>query len=156
MYLTVNSYTDATDLLDCSLAELILFCVGNKGEVYIELVQGFGEALVGNFPGSALCAVIAKEPLQALARTASSSQSLLADVRSIPREAVSISAYPSKSSKLVSSDHASVANDGASSAMIFRSDSNGEDLEGYAAYTMFPSVIVCSIDLCIALQVRRC
>ncbi len=121
------------EILDSQLMMLVLVCAGNKGEVYIELVQGFGEALVGNFPGSALRVVIAKEPLQALAHTASSSQSLLAGVDSIPREAVTISACPSKSSKLVLTDHASVANDGASSVMIFRSDSNGEDLEGYAA-----------------------
>lgn len=135
---------------------LILFCTGNKGEIYIELVQGFGEALVGNFPGSALRAVIAKEPLQALAHTASSSQSLPAAVESIPIEAVSISAYPSKSSKLVLSGRASMANDGASSVIIFRSDSNGEDLEGYAAYPMFPSLtVLLNVD---ALQkgVRRC
>ncbi len=125
---------------------LVLVCAGNKGEVYIELVQGFGEALVGNFPGSALRAVIAKEPLQALAHAASSSQPPLAEVESIPREAASISAYPSKSSKLVLSDHANLTDDGASSVMIFRSDSNGEDLEGYAAYPMFPSLTVCSED----------
>lgn len=124
----------------------VMICAGNKGEIYIELVQGFGEALVGNFPGSALRAVIAKEPLQALAHAASSSQSLLAGAENIPREAVSISAYPSKSSKLVLSDQTSVAGDGASSAMIFRSDSNGEDLEGYAAHPMSPSLTVCSED----------
>lgn len=128
------------EILNCQLKMLDLVCAGNKGEVYIELVQGFGEALVGNFPGSALRVIIAKEPLQALAHTASSSHSLLAAVDSILREAVTISAYPSKSSKLVLS---SMANDGASSVMIFRSDSNGEDLEGYAAHPMSPSLTVC-------------
>ncbi|KAL3148775.1 COP9 signalosome complex subunit 8 [Trebouxia sp. C0009 RCD-2024] len=34
---------------------------GNEGEIYIELVQGFGGALVGSFPGSALRAVVSKK-----------------------------------------------------------------------------------------------
>ena len=97
-------------------------------------MQGFGEALVGNFPGSALCVEIVKEPLQALAQSlSSSSESLAAAVGSLPREVVRVTAYPSKSVKLVLPGPADVADGEAGCAVIFRSDSNGEDLEGYSS-----------------------
>lgn len=100
-------------------------------------MQGFGEALVGNFPGSALCAEIAKEPLQAPAQSLSSSTESLAEaVGSLPREVVKVTAYPSKSTKLVLPDQADVADGEAGCAIIFRSDSNGEDLEGYSSFLL--------------------
>ncbi len=114
---------------------------GNQNEIYIELVQGFGEALVGNFPGSALRSVVDKEPLQTLAHSLSDSQSLEAAVRSLPDEVARVSAYPSKSVKLVLPDQATVVKSGVSSAIIFRSDSNGEDLEGYVSWLFWIYVI---------------
>lgn len=44
---------------------------GNEEEVFVEVVKGLGETLVGNYPGAALAAVAAK-PALAAAATASS------------------------------------------------------------------------------------
>jgi len=51
--------------LDCWRAAptTLLTCVGSDAEVYIELVQGLGETLVGNYPGTALRCVAAKTAL---------------------------------------------------------------------------------------------
>ena len=38
-------------------------CAGSDAEIYIELVQGLGETLVGNYPGTALRCVAAKAAL---------------------------------------------------------------------------------------------
>ena len=103
---------------------------GNKGEIYIELVQGFGEALVGNFPGSALRAVVIKQSLLAPCLDVSSSQSLAEALCQIPADAVRVSACPSKSVALKLPSQSSSVGDRYSHTIIFRSDSNGEDLEG--------------------------
>ena len=103
---------------------------GNKGEIYVELVQGFGEALVGNFPGSALHAVVSKKPLLSLHQDVSSSQSLEEAVRQLPGNVVSLSAFPSKSVVLKLPVQPCSAGGANSHAIIFRSDSNGEDLQG--------------------------
>ena len=103
---------------------------GNQGEIYIELVQGFGEALVGNFPGSALRAVVSKQPLLSLDQDVSSSRSLEEAVCQLPGDVVGLSAYPSKSVALRLPVQASSSGGANSHAIIFRSDSNGEDLEG--------------------------
>lgn len=100
---------------------------GKEGEIYIELVQGFGEAVVGNFPGSALRAIVS---LHGLDQDVSSSQSLEEAVHQVPGDAVRICAYPSKSVALKLPVPASSVGATDSRAMIFRSDSNGEDLEG--------------------------
>lgn len=42
---------------------LPVLAAGNVGELYIEVVRGFGETLVGNHPGSALNCVVSKEQL---------------------------------------------------------------------------------------------
>lgn len=106
------------------------YAAGNKDQIYIELVQGFGEALVGNFPGSALCAVVCKQPLLSLDQDVISSQSLEEAVRQLPGNVVSLSAYPSKSVALKLPVQASSAGGTNSHTIIFRSDSNGEDLQG--------------------------
>ena len=103
---------------------------GNKGEIYIEWVQGFGEALVGNFPGRALCALVSKQPLPSLEHDVSSSQSLAEAVCRVPVDAVRVSAFPSKSLALKLPIQASSADGRYNHAIMFRSDSNGEDLEG--------------------------
>lgn len=40
---------------------------GNEAEVFVEVVRGLGETLVGNYPGAALAAVIDKKALKAAA-----------------------------------------------------------------------------------------
>ncbi|KAL3148765.1 COP9 signalosome complex subunit 8 [Trebouxia sp. C0009 RCD-2024] len=113
---------------------------GNEGEIYIELVQGFGEALVGNFPGSALRAVVSKEALLSSAQDVCSSQSLEEAMSHLPDHAVRVCAYPSKSVALKLPDLVIAAGGATSHVIIFRSDSNGEDLEGYAGAGLFDSV----------------
>lgn len=80
---------------------------GNADELYVELVLGLGETLVGNHPGRAFRIVCNKTTGQ---------QTILA--------------YPSKSIGLFGS------------GLIFRSDSNGEDLAGYAGAGLYDSVLL--------------
>ena len=99
-------------------------------EVYIEVVQGFGETLVGNCPGQALQATVSKQALQELG----SNPDAVIGVSSATRrqnaadQAVTIRAYPSKSVALTLPSSSTSNLD--TSAFIFRSDSNGEDLQG--------------------------
>jgi alpha-glucan,water dikinase len=74
-------------------------------ELFVELVVGLGESLVGNCPGRALSAVCPKQS-----------------------KAITLLAYPSKSHALKGG------------GLIFRSDSNGEDLAGYAGAGLYDSV----------------
>ena len=115
----------------------VLCCEGSKDEVYLELVQGLGEALVGNLPGSAFRVTISKSALSSLAASLDNQQKLDSLLESVPNDAVRICAYPSKSLKLILPDEALASKSRGSSAFIFRSDSNGEDLEGYAAAQTF-------------------
>ena len=85
--------------------------------MYIELVQGLGEIIVGNWPGSALSYTAEKCLLPSRADTSEAP-------RSFPEGLISIKGFPSKSHALRQ------AEDGID--IIFRSDSNGEDLEGCA------------------------
>lgn len=98
---------------------------GRQDQVYLEVVQGFGETLVGNYPGQALQATVNKQALSGLLEDHSS---LGADVQSISQQAVTVNSYPSKSIalRLLGSSTASTKN----AEFFFRSDSNGEDLEG--------------------------
>ena len=68
-----KALTDAWPQTPASLC--MCLPTGNKDEVYIELVVGLGEALVGNFPGSALRAVVSKPALQQLLQQATSAGS---------------------------------------------------------------------------------
>lgn len=80
---------------------------GNGNELFAEIVLGFGETLVGNYPGRAL--------------------SFLWDKT---KEQATLLSYPAKSSALYGS------------GLIFRSDSNGEDLEAYAGAGLYDSVLL--------------
>lgn len=80
-------------------------------ELYAEVVQGMGETLVGNYPGRALSFTVKKTP----------------DGDVSPPE---IAGFPSKNTVL------RVPRE----TLIFRSDSNGEDLEGYAGAGLYESV----------------
>ncbi|MBK8481529.1 MAG: hypothetical protein IPL40_10185 [Proteobacteria bacterium] len=83
---------------------------GNARELYLELVPGLGETLVGNHPGRALAVVVDK--------------ARLGDADGGAR----IVAYPSKSEAL------------SARGLIYRSDANAEDLAGYAGAGLYDSV----------------
>ena len=83
------------------------------GRLYGEVVVGLGETLVGNYPGRALAFSCAKSP---------SGDAALAPT---------VLGFPSKLVALRSD-----------STLIFRSDSNGEDLEGYAGAGLYDSILV--------------
>ena len=100
--------------------------------MYIEVVQGFGETLVGNCPGQALQATVSKQALQELSLNANAASDAAVAVDSQTAaaavQAVTMRAYPSKSVAFTLPCSSTSALD--TSAFIFRSDSNGEDLEG--------------------------
>lgn len=78
----------------------------NRHELYVEIVLGLGETLVGNYPGRALSLVCCKDSLKA-----------------------SVQSYPSKSVGLYGR------------GVIFRSDSNGEDLADFAGAGLYDSFL---------------
>lgn len=80
-------------------------------ELYAEVVQGLGETLVGNYPGRALSFTVKKGPNGEVSKP-------------------EIGGFPSKNSVLRVPCE----------TLIFRSDSNGEDLEGYAGAGLYESV----------------
>lgn len=89
----------------------------DKDEIYGELVAGLGETLVsGMYPGRSLGFACRKDP------TKNGPGALLPDT-------LRIEGYPSKSVGLFCAE-----------SLIFRSDSSGEDLEGYAGAGLYDSV----------------
>ena len=90
-------------------------------ELYAEVVVGLGEVLVGNYPGRALSFSVKK----ATAAEAATGTKYLAD-GATPK----VLGYPSKNVLLKIPRP----------TIIFRSDSNGEDLEGYAGAGLYESV----------------
>ena len=85
---------------------------GNQNEVYGEVCVGLGEALVGNEPGNAL------------SFTAQKVKGFPHNVRSLPSKPIA---------------HVAQEN---TRTIIARSDSNGEDLEGFAGAGLYDSVVV--------------
>ena len=85
---------------------------GNPNEIFGEVCIGLGEALVGNEPGSAL------------SFTAKKAKGFPSVIRSLPSKPVSH--HPP----------------GDKTTIICRSDSNGEDLEGFAGAGLYESVTV--------------
>ena len=85
---------------------------GNQHEVYGEICVGLGEALVGNEPGNALSFTAQK-------------------VKGFPHNVRSL---PSKPTKHVAQKD--------TRTIIARSDSNGEDLEGFAGAGLYDSIVV--------------
>jgi alpha-glucan,water dikinase len=84
-------------------------------EIFVELVAGLGEAIVsGAVPGSALAFAARKEGLEGGAGG----------------DCVRVLAYPSKAAGYFVPDD----------SLIFRSDSNGEDLPGYAGAGLYDSI----------------
>jgi len=98
---------------------------GNTGEVYIEMVKGLGEALVGNYPGAALRATVQKpEGLLPADITSATVEELAGEV--------DVVGLPSKSDALLAAS-------GGPPSLMFRSDSNCEDLPGLAGAGFFDS-----------------
>lgn len=93
----------------------------DETELYAEVVMGLGEVLVGNFPGRALSFAVKK----ASAEEAAAGKKYIAD-----GEAPRVLGFPSKSVLLKIPRP----------TIIFRSDSNGEDLDGYAGAGLYESV----------------
>lgn len=104
---------------------------GNAEEMYVEVVSGLGEALVGNWPGAAFSFTATKAPILAALPgepEEGGPEGPPAGGLSLPEGCIRVCGYPSKSAALLLA-----ADRGAGGAVtIFRSDSNGEDLEGCA------------------------
>ncbi|KAK9854757.1 hypothetical protein WJX84_004423 [Apatococcus fuscideae] len=107
---------------------------GDANEIYVEVVQGLGETLVGNHPGSAFSFVARKDCL-----TATPGDEQNTSVPTLLESGITITGFPSKS--------AAMRTKSAGSNLIFRSDSNGEDLEGYAGAGLFDSVQMSAPEL---------
>jgi len=90
---------------------------GEENEVYVEACRGLGESLVSDMPGAALSFTVLKEP--ALQAAASHGQTV---------NACTVNSYPNKPIELVTGN-----------GFIFRSDSNSEDLPGFAGAGLFDS-----------------
>ncbi len=95
--------------------------------MYVEVVSGLGEALVGNWPGSALSFTATKAPILAAALEGGH-DAPPAGGPPLPEGCIRVCGYPSKSAALLLADGRAAGG----AVTIFRSDSNGEDLEGCA------------------------
>jgi len=93
---------------------------GDAGEIYCEVVKGLGEVLVGNYPGRALSFTCNKRALE---------QHLKGQEEQSSKGMITVESFPSKSVGLYLPE-----------SLMFRSDSNGEDLEGYAGAGLYDSV----------------
>ena len=99
---------------------------GDVGEVFCELVAGLGEAIVsGAVPGSALAFAARKDKLAEAVDFATGKVKSSDETSSVPR----VLSYPSKGAGFFVPE-----------SLIFRSDSNGEDLPGYAGAGLYSSV----------------
>ncbi|GJN28792.1 hypothetical protein PR202_gb16957 [Eleusine coracana subsp. coracana] len=96
---------------------------GDSSEIYAEVVKGLGETLVGAYPGRAMSFICKKEDLD--------SPKVKAPLSLVycPFVLYQLLGYPSKPIGLF-----------IRRSIIFRSDSNGEDLEGYAGAGLYDSV----------------
>ncbi|XP_027354124.1 alpha-glucan water dikinase 2 isoform X2 [Abrus precatorius] len=86
---------------------------GDATEIYVEIVKGLGETLVGAYPGRAMTFIVKKTNLKS----------------------PMVTSYPSKLTGLYSKK-----------SIIFRSDSNAEDLQGFASAGLFDSVIMDKVE----------
>jgi len=87
---------------------------GEESEVYVEACRGLGEALVSDMPGAALSFTVVKN------------KAIKDGVKCDKR--LKVNSYPNKPIELISN-----------SGFIFRSDSNSEDLPGFAGAGLFDS-----------------
>jgi alpha-glucan,water dikinase len=97
-----------------------MLATGNRDEMYVEVVRGLGEALVGNWPGSALSFTAMKSQLPG-------DKDVQQAAEQVPGGCLQVKGYPSKSHALLLAERPE-----GDPVTIFRSDSNGEDLEGCA------------------------
>ena len=140
---------------------------GSADEVYVEIVVGLGEVLVGSYPGRSLGGVVNKSALKAALQQQQGSSSVAGDgigVQGLPPAApsmeflgdhVKVVSYPSKALGLKApgldtlpgemgpaAGSAAAGNRGvaAKTAIMARSDSNAEDLSGFAGAGLFDSI----------------
>jgi alpha-glucan,water dikinase len=134
---------------------------GSVDEVYVEIVVGLGEVLVGNYPGRSLGGVVNKAAVKAALQQqgtgagtlppASPSKEVLSQnvrVMSYPSKALGLKApgletLPGEVGPAIASPTAvaaAVAGVRARAAIMARSDSNAEDLSGFAGAGLFDSV----------------
>ena len=96
---------------------------GMESEVYVEACRGLGESLVSDAPGQALRFAVTKE--SAIARAREQGDPMNGFERCI------VNSYPNKPIELVTD-----------CGFIFRSDSNSEDLPGFAGAGLFDSYTI--------------
>jgi alpha-glucan,water dikinase len=106
---------------------------GSREEVYVEVVQGLGEALVsGDYPGRALGGCVARGALDAALDGGAADRSPLAALPPLDelRAAVRVASYPSKSHVLLPTAPGRGGGQGAEEEVVFmaRSDSNAGEL----------------------------
>ncbi|KAK9108139.1 hypothetical protein Syun_024150 [Stephania yunnanensis] len=113
---------------------------GDSSEIYAEVVRGLGETLVGAYPGRALSFVCKKNDLNSpkvniywfpvaymeFFRVPTLKPAHVSFTCSMPFALIQVLGYPSKRIGLF-----------IKRSIIFRSDSNGEDLEGYAGAGLY-------------------
>lgn len=112
---------------------------GNAEEMYVEVVSGLGEALVGNWPGAALSFTATKAPILAALGGPQGEAPEAPPVGGpvLPEGCIRVCGYPSKSAALLLAAERA----GGGAVTIFRSDSNGEDLEGCAIPSLLPCLL---------------
>lgn len=96
---------------------------GMESEVYVEACRGLGESLVSDAPGQALSFTVTKESAIAKAREQGDPMHDF--------ERCVVNSYPNKPIELVTD-----------CGFIFRSDSNSEDLPGFAGAGLFDSYAI--------------
>ena len=96
---------------------------GVESEVYVEACRGLGESLVSDAPGQALSFTVTKDSAIAKAKEDSSLDQNFQQCR--------VNSYPNKPIELVTD-----------CGFIFRSDSNSEDLPGFAGAGLFDSYAI--------------
>ncbi|KAJ4851076.1 Alpha-glucan water dikinase 2 [Turnera subulata] len=116
---------------------------GDASEIYAEIVKGLGETLVGAYPGRAMSFIAKKNNIK-FPIVGPSSIFISHQIHRVSTNFVytfhndthnefrcQVTGYPSKNIALYSKQ-----------SVIFRSDSNGEDLEGYAGAGLYDSVVM--------------
>jgi alpha-glucan,water dikinase len=90
---------------------------GEESEIYVEACRGLGESLVSDMPGQALSFTVVKSDVK---KTADDG-----------RKQCTVNSYPNKPIELITGH-----------GFMFRSDSNSEDLPGFAGAGLFDSYAI--------------
>lgn len=146
---------------------------GSADEVCVQLVVGLGEALVGNHPGRALGGIISRKALMSALKSSSSTISSNGNgngssVVPVPvpgkeelLAAVDVVSYPSKGAAIVpvGLQLPSCGGEGSKgntqAVFMARSDSNAEDLPGFAGAGLFDSVPTAPTNACLINYIKE-